>query len=156
MLKILSGVFALFLSVGVSAEPLKCEQLLTEYQRLHEYVQNTKAEFEVGGLFKGKQFGDYKLLWKLAQVKGESEVIRIYRDKGDKQQAFEVSYFRNDLIVPGKTVIRRFIGPAATGWRNDTIDAFDGRYLGHQGTENPYLDERDQEILSEWDIKPIN
>lgn len=153
MIRIFSAVLTFLLTISTQAESLNGQQILNEYERIHQFVANAEPEFEVGGLLKGKQFGDYKLLWKIAKEKGDSEVIRIYRDKGQKEQAFEVSYFRNELIVPGKTVIRRFIGPASTGWRNDTVDFADGRYLGSQGTERPYLDQRDSEILAEWNIR---
>jgi len=129
------------------------QRLQSEFSRLRELVTRLEPEFEVGGYLKGKSYGDHELLWRTSDTGTDAEVIRIYRDKGDKEQAFDVTFHRNDVIVRGRTVIRRFVGPASTGWRNDTIDAHTGEYLGSQGASAPRLDARDEAILRQWDIR---
>lgn len=126
------------------------KDLQSQYKKMHSIVSKLKAEFDVGGYLNGKSYGDYEVLWHLAEEPGEAEVIRIFRDKGAREQAFSITFHRNRAIVPGRTVIRRFVGPASTGWRNDTVDAETGAYLGHQGADDPNLDKRDQEILKQW------
>ncbi len=143
---------ATFSSPALGSEAIS-QRLQSEFHRLRELVVHLEPEFEVGGYLKGKSSGDHELLWRTSDTGTDSEVIRIYRDKGDKEQAFGVTFYRNDVIVKGRTVIRRFVGPAATGWRNDTIDAHSGEYLGSQGASEPALDTRDEEILRHWDIR---
>lgn len=149
----LSFVFSLILFVALKGQAgTPASNVKSEYQTLRAHVAQLTPEFEVGGYLKGKAFGDYKLLWRLSSNTEDHEVIRIYRDKGRGQQALEVAYHRSSEIEPGRRVIRRFIGPAATGWRSDTIDADSGVDLGQQGPSKPYLDGRDLEILKEWGI----
>ena len=127
-------------------------QIHEEFHQMYDFVLNLESEFKVGDVLYGKSYGDYEILWTLAQETGETDVIRIYREK-EGQQAFVVSYFRSPHILEGRTVIRRFIGPSLTGWRNDTIDAETNEYLGRQGQTQPALDQRDREILKAWGIK---
>ncbi len=115
-------------------------------------VEKLEPEFVVGGYLKGKKYGDHELLWKLAGEPGEAEVIRIFRDK-EGMKSFEITFHHNDHIVKGREVIRRFVGPGISGWRNDTIDSQTLEYLGSQGARRPMLDSRDREILKQWDIE---
>lgn len=140
------------LSLPAHASERIAWRLHSEYARLRALVEKLEPEFEVGGYLKGRRYGDHELLWRLAVDEGDSEVIRIFRDKAG-HESFDVTFHRNQAIVPGRTVIRRFVGPNPTGWRNDTIDAETREYLGSQGARRPRLDEREEEILRQWDIE---
>lgn len=126
-------------------------QIRQEFDGLYQYVQNLEPEYEVGGMLKAKEYGDHKLLWDLADEPGETDVIRIYRSKG--RGDFNVTYHRTHQIIEGKIVIRRFVGPLISGWRNDTIDAHTNEYLGAQGVFAPDLDQRDTEIMEKWGVR---
>lgn len=128
------------------------QRIDSEFQRLKALAGSLEPEFEVGGYLKGKRYGDHELLWHLAEEEGDAEVIRIYRDKPG-HESFDVTFHRNQAIVPGRTVIRRFVGPNPTGWRNDTIDAGTLEYLGSQGTRRPRMDAAEEAILRKWDIE---
>ncbi|NJL25244.1 MAG: hypothetical protein HC902_08730 [Calothrix sp. SM1_5_4] len=111
-------------------------------------MRTLKADAQVGGLLNSKSYGDHEILWPLD---GDIDVIRVFRDK--KPAAFEIVYHRGTHIVPGRTVIRRFVGPAQGAWRADTIDADTGEYLGTQGAQKPELDARDREIMKTWNVQ---
>jgi hypothetical protein len=145
-------IFSLILGLMSSHAAPRGQALIEEYGRLKTKVLKLKPEFEVGGLLKGKDYGDYKLLWRFAEQKGEHEVIRLLRSKADGHQDFEIAFHVSSEIVPGRLVIRRFVGPASSGWRADTVDAFSGEDLGTQGTETPFLDSRDVQILKDWEL----
>lgn len=120
-----------------------------EFSRLYEKVQKLRPESTVGGLLKSKSYGDHELLWHLDDEPGGYDVIRIYREKKDSS-AFEIAYFRGTHLIPGRNVIRRFYGPVGSGWRNDTVDAETGQYLGSQGAREPNMDARDRQIMRKW------
>lgn len=141
-----------FLSLPAHASGEIAARVHAEYSRLRALVSTLEPEFEVGGYLKGKSYGDHELLWHISEDPADSEVIRIFRDKAG-HESFDVTFHRNQAIVPGRTVIRRFVGPNPTGWRNDTIDAETREYLGSQGTRRPRLDPREEEILRKWDIE---
>ena len=149
-----------FFSLPAHASERIAGRLHSEYARLRALVEKLEPEFEVGGYLKGRRYGDHELLWRLAEEPGcssahlrcDAEVIRIFRDKAG-HESFDVTFHRNQAIVPGRTVIRRFVGPNPTGWRNDTIDADSREYLGSQGARRPRLDRREEEILRQWDIE---
>jgi hypothetical protein len=132
------------------------QKIMTEFTNLRAQVLAMKPDGEVGGYLKSKSFGDHEVLWRLSDVEGEAEVIRIYREKralkGSTTQDFVVAFHKGGHIEPGRVVIRRFYGPAQTGWRNDTVDVQTGEYLGRQGTTQPLLDERDMAIMAKWDL----
>lgn len=136
------------LALTARADSDPAQEVQTQFQRLRAVVSKLKPEFEVGGYLNGKRYGDHELLWHLEPA-GDAEVIRIYREKKNGP-AFDITFHRNNAIVPGRTVIRRFYGPSPTGWRNDTVDADTGEYLGSQGQEEPRLDKRDREIMERW------
>lgn len=139
-------------SFVASANTEISERLRSEFDRLVELVSTLEPDDHVGYL-ESKSYGDHELLWKLGETSEDNDVIRIYYDKGEKEQAFTISYHRSRHIVEGRTVIRRFVGPMISGWRNDTIDADTGAYLGSQGAITPRLDDREKEIMEEWDIQ---
>lgn len=146
-MKFLILALALFTSVA-RAETDIGQEVRQQFDRMRAVVSKMKPEFAVGGYLNGKSFGDHEVLWHLEPA-GDAEVIRIYRKKKNGQ-AFDITFHRNDAIVRGRTVIRRFVGPSPTGWRNDTVDADTGEYLGSQGQEEPLMDKRDREIFKRW------
>jgi hypothetical protein len=151
-MKLLFLVFALF-TASAHASPEISQELKSEFERLRSTVSKLTPEYEVGGYLAGKRYGDHELLWHLAKTPGDPEVIRIYRDKGDSEQALDITFHHSAMIVRDRTVIRRFVGPAMTGWRGDTMDAATGEYLGSQGATQPLLDPRDRQILEQWGIR---
>ncbi|MGE0525938.1 MAG: hypothetical protein AB7G93_10240 [Bdellovibrionales bacterium] len=128
------------------------QSLLTEYKDVRAKVSRIQPEFDVGG-YNAKDYGDYRLIWRLAETMEEAEMIRIYRAKGLRDHDFDVTYHRNRAIAPGRTVVRRFVGPMDRGWRNDTVDIDTGEYLGRQGAPYPRMDARDREILEQWGMQ---
>ncbi len=144
---------SLFFSWTATASTEIGQRVQGEFSRLRAVVSQLTPEFQVGGYLNGKSYGDHEILWALSEDPSRSEVIRIYREKGANEQPMVVSFHRSTLIAPGRTVIRRFVGPGLTGWRNDTVDVDSGEYLGSQGNESPLLDARDREILKKWDIE---
>lgn len=148
-MSVLLLALTLFVSPARAGQEIGPE-IQAQFQRLHSFVSALEPEFTVGGYLKGKSYGDHELLWHLATEPGEAEVIRVYREKGPSEQAFDITFHRNRAIVPGRIVIRRFVGPESTGWRNDTVDEETGDYLGMQGEVNPAVDARDQAILRKW------
>lgn len=142
-----------FLPTFALAETDIGDRLRAEYQTLRAFVSKLEPDFEVAGYLLGKSYGDHEILWHLEEDPNESEMIRILRDKGDKEQAFSISFHTGTHIVRDHHVIRRFVGPDMTGWRNDTADSSSGEYFGTQGTRRPSLDTRDREILRDWDIE---
>lgn len=129
--------------------------LREEYDRLKATASALAPDFLVGGYLKGKNYGDHVFLWHLAEEKGEAEMIRILRKKSQGEQSFDITFHHNEVIVRGRSVIRRFLGPVSTGWRNDTIDFESGEYLGSQGASNPKVDARDKEIMNSWGISHV-
>ena len=125
------------------------QEMTIEFNSLYKIAKTLIPDSEVGGFLKEKNYGDHVLLWRLADEPDEYDIIRIYRPKN----GFDVTFYRANHIVPGRWVIRRFIGPSQAGWRNDTIDLDTGEYLGYQGTRFPRLDSRDQEIIDMWQIQ---
>lgn len=128
-------------------------KLQSEFRDLRALVQKLEPEFMVGGYLFGKRYGDHELLWHLASDSQGTDTIRLYREKSGGRKEFAVAYLRSTQIVEGRTVIRRFVGPVVGDWRNDTIDANSGEYLGSQGVRTPELDARDREILRKWKIE---
>lgn len=126
--------------------------IVAEYNKMRDYVERTKPDGMVGGYLYAKNFGEYKLLWRLAESDGRAEVIRIYRAGENYGQGFSVTYHKNRMIVPGRVVVRRFYGPDAAGWRNDTVDWATGQYLGRQGARKPGIVASDREIMQKWGL----
>ena len=147
-------LLALLVSANAFASPSPAigRELKKEFLQLHRLVSKMRPEFTVGDYLSGKSYGDHEILWRLGEEAGDPDVIRIYRDKGEKAQALDITFHRSAGIIRGRTVIRRFVGPAMRGWRNDTMDFHSGEYLGSQGTSSPSLDERDREIMEKWGV----
>jgi hypothetical protein len=92
-------------------------------------------------------------MWQLAREEGDSERIRLFREREDDDQTwFAITYHHSKYILEGTDVIRRFVGPEPSGWRNDTVDAKTGEFLQTQGAQRPLLTHREAEILADWNI----
>jgi hypothetical protein len=152
-MKLLSFLSVFFIALPAAASQEISQRIQEEFSRIYAVAEAAEAEYTVGGFMEGKSYGDHELLWRLGSENGGYDIIRIYRDKGDRQQSLGISYYRARHIVPGRTVIRRFVGPDISGWRNDTIDADTGEYLGSQGARQPSLDRRDRQILKKWGVR---
>lgn len=126
------------------------ETLKEEWQEYRLMVDSLKADGDVGGYMLFKTYGEMILLWRTSEGTEDNEVIRFYmmRSLG---VSFAVTYHKSNLIIPGKVVLRRFIGPEPTGWINHTIDYDSGEYLGSQGT-HPEITSREKKMMDEWGI----
>ncbi len=145
-------LICLFLIGNAFAQPDRqiAETLREEWQEYRLLVDSLSADGDVGGYMLFKNYGEMILLWRTSQGSQDNEVIRFYmmRSLGT---SFAVTYHKSNLIVPGKVVLRRFIGPEPTGWINHTIDYDSGEYLGSQGTQ-PSLTSREKKMMNEWGI----
>ena len=96
-------------------------------------------------------------MWKLVDEESDSfhEAIRLYIKPTDSQPSFAVTYHKTTIIVPETVVLRKFIGPEPTGWRNDTINYTTGEYLGTQGSSRVRLSDQIKSILTRWNITPF-
>jgi hypothetical protein len=131
--------------------------LLREFDAVYERVSQLEPDGLVGGYMNSKSFGDYEVIWRLAESSDGDDVIRIYHERtGNAEKSFVISYYRNNYLVEGRRVVRRFIGPPVTGWRNDTVDVESGEYYGRQGIGRPMLEPRDLEIMKEWGVNLPN
>ncbi len=133
--------------------------LTEEFNRLRSFVAQLKPDGDVGGYYWKKDYGDHLLLWKLEEsedARAYHEVIRLYASRGEDQKPFAVTYHKTTGIIDGLMVLRRFIGPEPTGWRNDTIDYQTGEYLGSQGFRRLWLQDEDLRILKRWNITPFS
>lgn len=129
------------------------QTILAEWARFRSMVANLDAEGEVGGYMKFVRYDNMTLLWRTSADKTENEVIRFFqkRPSGD---VFAVTYHKSKDIVPGATVIRRFVGTEPSGWINHTVDYFTGDYLGSQGGK-PYLMPAERQLMSDWKIADL-
>lgn len=130
--------------------------LKTEFERFYSYVQTLRADGKVGSVMNYKKVGEYLVLWDLGKTPEDYDVIRLYNEHKDGTDAFAVSYYRSKQIVPGRTVIRRFVGPGIVGWRNDTMDLATGEYLGMQGVREPYMNNADRKLVQKYKIRLFN
>lgn len=140
------------------AQVKKSESLVlkTEFHRLLDFVQVLPPDGQIGGFMNYKNIGTHTLLWDLGETSSDRTVIRIYSQHHDGTESFAVSYYRSRDIVPGRTVIRRFVGPIVTGWRNDTIDLETDKYLGTQGKAVPKMTDSDLKLLKMWKVTLLN
>lgn len=129
----------------------------SEFERLYDFVRDLKPDGAIGGFMKHKKIGEHTILWELNyNVDGDglgSDIIRLFNEHTDGTDSFAVSYYRTASIVPGRVVIRRFVGPSIVNWRNDTIDARTGEYLGTQGRQTPLMTADDRKMVQKWKIR---
>lgn len=147
----LSLIFGL--SFSAHAEGHRSVILQNEYNRFYAYVKTLKPDGKIGDFMKYKKVGAYTVLWDLGVEKSDYDLIRLYNEHTDGTDSFAVSYYRSQNIVPGRTVIRRFYGPGIKDWRNDTMDAETGEYLGMQGIHNPEMTEEDLALIKQFKVE---
>lgn len=123
---------------------------MKEWSNFRTLVDTLEADGDVGGYMDFKKYGEMTLLWRTSDNTNDNEVIRFFRTRPG-HQSFAVTYHKSHIIVPGKVVLRRFIGPEPTGWINHTIDFETGEYLGRQGF-TPSLTKAEKKLLKDWDI----
>lgn len=137
-----------------SAEEIS-QILQKEWSQLRQVVENLEPDGKVGGYYEEKVYEGYSLMWKISDDPADNEVIRFYADRPDSNKAFTVTYHKSHAIVPGRVVIRRFLGTEPYGWKNHTIDYHTGEYLGTQGAWRPDVNEKEESILEQWGILPF-
>lgn len=150
--------FCFFFLVGASAVAQSdniSETLMSEWETLREKVEILEPDGEVAGYYKRKAFGEVLLMWRISNEPSDDEVIRLYVEREGEAKYFHVTYHKNRSIVPGRQVLRRFLGTEPSGWKNHTIDFKSGEYLGSQGALNADVSEKNKRVLQEWGIIPL-
>lgn len=142
-------------SQGNVAEAAQTDVIIEEFDRLKSFVKTLEPDYIVGGLANAKVVGDHEIIWNLAENESDYDFIHIYAEGKDSAKDFSVVYYRGTHIVENTNVVRRFVGPSLSGWRNDTVEYETGYYFGRQGAQFPILSDRDKEILSKWNITLI-
>ena len=136
-----------------SEESQESKTLISEYNKIVKIIKKSKSDGTIDGFTEYKIVGDgIDLIWTFGETQENPTMIRIYKKKDKNEKSFSVSYYRNSSIIKGTTVIRRFIGSNATGWRNDTVDLSDNQYMGSQGSLSLRLSPKDEGILEVWGI----
>lgn len=127
--------------------------VISEFEQLYMHVQDLEHDYVVGGILKAKKLAGFELLWSLDSDPKGYDTIRIYKkSKDDEKQGFAVTYYRGRHIIEGVNVIRRFMGPAQSGWRADTVDYSTQAYLGYQGKQSPEISADEKKILNKLGI----
>lgn len=124
--------------------------ILKEWKYFRAEVSTLEPQGDIGGYMLYREYGEMTLLWRTSESMDDNEVIRFFMYRNDGT-VFAVTYHRSDIIVPGRMVIRRFIGTEPTGWINHTVDYQTGDYLGSQGTGTE-LTKKEVALLKEWHI----
>lgn len=129
------------------------QTLMKEWNKFRAQVEKIEPQGDIGGYMLYRDYQDMTLLWKTSDNKNENEVIRFFmlRPTGE---VFAITYHKSDIIHPGKTVLRRFVGTEPTGWINHTIDFNTGDYLGPQGQE-PELTAAEKKLMKDWGISKL-
>lgn len=125
--------------------------LMNEWKKFRAQVDTIQPQGDIGGYMLYREYGDMTLLWRTSSEAGENEVIRFFMERPDGQ-VFAVTYHKSDIIMPGRVVLRRFVGTEPTGWINHTIDFETGEYIGSQGQE-PQLTKAEKKMMKEWGIQ---
>lgn len=128
------------------------ENVLQEYKQLEKYVSKLKPDFKVDDFTNAKNMGDVELLWNIGNTPESFDVISLYKAGRGKHESFAVSYYHSDDLLPGKDVVRRFIGGVVKNWIADTVDAGTGKLLENQGSSTPRLSRSEEKVLKEWNI----
>ncbi len=146
--------FLLILCLGLSqalAQTEVSQVLFQEWERFRTLVGTLEPEGQVGGVYNVRRYGRMELLWKVSADDRQNEVIRFFLDR-EGMGAFSVTYHKSRQIVPGRLVLRRFLGPEPTGWVGYTVDWETGAVLGRQGSSRPILNQDEEAMLREWGI----
>lgn len=146
----------LFLSISSTAFGQSASEVVStlqaEWSRFRTLVDTLTPDGEIGGYMQYVEYEDVTLLWRVSDDASDNEVIRFFIDR-EGHQSFAVTYHRSHHIIPGQTVIRRFLGGEPTGWINHTIDYNTGEYLGRQGSFPYNLRANEMKMLENWEIK---
>lgn len=145
-------LFVLFTS-QVFANDHISQTLMKEWADFRKLVDKVEPQGDIGGYMLYRDFTDVTLLWRTSDNTEENEVIRFFMQR-PSGEVFAVTYHKSDIIKPGRTVLRRFVGPEPIGWINHTIDFNSGEYLGLQG-EEPTLTNAEKKMMKNWGIAPL-
>lgn len=129
------------------------ETLMKEWSTFRSKVDTIEPQGDIGGYMLYRDYNDMTLLWRTSSDTADNEVIRFFMQRNDGT-VFAVTYHKSDIIVPGRIVLRRFVGTEPTGWINHTIDFNTGEYLGSQG-QKPLLMKNEKKMMKEWGIREI-
>lgn len=147
---ILAFTFLIAMAGHVFANDSISQALMKEWNYFRALVEKTEPQGDVGGYMLYRDYQDMTLLWRTSSDSSENEVIRFFMPRPDGA-VFAVTYHKSDIINPGRTVLRRFVGTEPTGWINHTIDYFTGAYIGSQG-QAPKLLASEKIMMKEWGI----
>lgn len=149
MKKFLIVLFLAFAGQSFGNETI-AKTILKEWKTFRSQVDVLEPHGDIGGYMLYRDYQDMTLLWLTSPDANDNEVIRFFmeRTNGD---IFAVTYHRSHIIVPGRVVLRRFVGREPTGWINHTIDMNTGDYLGSQG-QKPELTASEKKMMKEWGI----
>ncbi|MEO0335678.1 MAG: hypothetical protein AAF202_04765 [Pseudomonadota bacterium] len=150
-MKFLMTVLAFVFCFSAVASP-EAEQLVKEFNSLKQWALEQEMDGVVGGLYPYVQQDGYIVMFS-KEFDGEHDVIRFFLGRSAPQKDFAVSYYWSRYMFEGRRVLRRFVGPEPTGWRNDTVDVDTFEYLGRQGRSELSLSDEELEILEAWGIE---
>lgn len=147
-------IFAFFVLLTVMGSAFAGEsvaaRIMGEWTKFRAQVDTIEPQGDIGGYMLYRDYTDMTLLWRTSTEPGENEVIRFFMQRPDGQ-VFAVTYHKSDIIMPGRVVLRRFVGTEPTGWINHTIDFESGDYIGTQG-HMPELLKAEKKMMKEWGI----
>ena len=141
--------------------PTPSSELIDEYERLRAKVSQLKSDNPSDPSRRGeKEYGTHFVFWSLedrdVSAPGYHETIRIFiPPTATYPKNFAVSYHKSTHILSEALVLRKFVGPEPSGWRNDTINYATKEYLGMQGSRWVETPEHVEDILAQWDITPF-
>lgn len=127
------------------------QTLMKEWTTFRAKVDTIEPRGDIGGYMLYRDYQDMTLLWRTSNDTADNEVIRFFMERSNGEN-FVVTYHKSDVIVPGKIVLRRFVGTEPTGWINHTIDFNTGEYLGSQG-QAPAIMTAEKKMMKEWGIR---
>jgi hypothetical protein len=127
------------------------QKLMKEWDNLKTKTAQVSADGELGGYMFYKEYGNLTLLWRTSDDMADNEVIRLFLEKNNGSN-FVITYHKSNIISPGRTVLRRFVGGEPVGWINHTIDFKTGLYLGTQG-QAPTLTSEEKKLMKAWSIE---
>ena len=126
------------------------QTLLKEWTHFRDLVDTIEPQGDIGGYMLYRDYQDMTLLWRTSNDTIENEAIRFFMMRADGS-VFAVTYHKSDIINPGKTVLRRFVGTEPVGWVEHTVDFNTGKYLGSSG-EAATLTSSEKKMMKEWKI----
>ena len=149
-MKALLSLVLLFACLSANASET-ATVLLNEFQYIRQIIESRTADGNVGGYYDFIEMDGYEILY-TPEFDTDHDVIRVFLNRETPEKDFSITYYLTDHIVRGRRVLRRFVGPEPTGWRNDTIDVNTLEYLGSQGNSRLILKEDEQKIADELGV----